>query len=134
MSPLYSNLDAINKHLNRKRRLGLNYYWLRRRIDRGFLYELYAEDACSSGYTLMNFPPRPFSSNLTIPSTRAKRVSSLPRPTFFPGFHFVPRCRARILPPRTCSPPNFFRPNRCELESRPLRDEPTPFLCAIVRF
>src|SRR5215204_7221372 len=80
----------------------------------------------------MNLPCRPLSSNLTTPSMSANSVSSLPRPTFLPGFHFVPRCRARILPPRTASPPNFFRPSRCECESRPLRDEPTPFLCAIV--
>src|SRR6266850_7342190 len=79
----------------------------------------------------MNFPVLPLSSNFTTPETSANKVSSLPRPTFFPGFHFVPRCRARMLPPRTLSPPNFFRPNRCEFESRPLRDEPTPFLCAI---
>src|SRR5207248_1935192 len=67
------------------------------------------------------------------PSTSANSVSSLPRPTFFPGFHFVPRWRARMLPPKTCSPPNFFRPKRCECESRPLRDEPTPFLCAMTK-
>src|SRR6266850_6117814 len=79
----------------------------------------------------MNFPDRPLSSNLTTPSIIANRVSSLPRPTFLPGFHFVPRCRARMLPPNTCWPPNFFRPRRWEFESRPLRDEPTPFLCAI---
>src|SRR5437660_11660960 len=82
----------------------------------------------------MNFPERPLSSNFTYPSTSANNVSSLPRPTFLPGFHFVPRCRARIFPPSTRSPPNFFRPNRCEFESRPLRDDPTPFLCAISHF
>src|ERR1043166_524763 len=80
----------------------------------------------------MNLPWRPLSSNFTIPSTSANSVSSLPRPTFLPGFHFVPRWRARMLPPKTCSPPNFFKPKRCECESRPLRDEPTPFLRAIV--
>src|SRR2546425_5894494 len=82
----------------------------------------------------MYLPERPLSSNFTTPSTSANNVSSLPRPTFLPGFHFVPRCRARIFPPNTRSPPNFFRPNRCELESRPLRDDPTPFLCAISHF
>src|ERR1051325_2025253 len=81
----------------------------------------------------MNFPDRPLSSNFTTPSIKANRVSSLPRPTFLPGFHFVPRWRARMLPPRTRSPPNFFNPSRCEFESRPLRDEPTPFLCAIFK-
>src|SRR5437773_5033323 len=79
----------------------------------------------------MNLPERPLSSNLTTPSIKANNVSSLPRPTFLPGFHLVPRCRARMLPPSTASPPNFFRPNRCDCESRPLRDDPTPFLCAI---
>src|SRR2546428_6874655 len=82
----------------------------------------------------MYLPERPLSSNFTTPSTSANNVSSLPRPTFLPGFHFVPRCRARMFPPTTRSPPNFFRPNRCELESRPLRDDPTPFLCAISHF
>src|SRR5215212_2235479 len=81
----------------------------------------------------MNLPERPLSSNLTRPSINANSVSSLPRPTFLPGFHFVPRWRARMFPPRTRSPPNFFSPNRCEFESRPLRDEPTPFLCAIFK-
>src|SRR5215813_7517370 len=36
-----------------------------------------------------------------------------------------------MLPPITCSPPNFLRPNRCAAESRPFLDEPTPFLCAM---
>jgi len=88
--------------------------------------------AAASGYTLINLPCRPLSSNLTTPLTRAKSVSSFPRPTFLPGFHLVPRWRASMLPPSTRSPPNFFNPNLCEFESRPLREEPTPFLCAIV--
>src|SRR6266566_1934424 len=36
-----------------------------------------------------------------------------------------------MLPATTCSPPNFFTPRYCGLLSRPLREEPTPFLCAI---
>src|SRR5690606_17694623 len=36
-----------------------------------------------------------------------------------------------MLPATTCSPPNFFRPRRLDSESRPLRDEPPAFLCAI---
>src|SRR5436190_3802467 len=36
-----------------------------------------------------------------------------------------------MLPARTCSPPNFFTPRRFDSESRPLRDEPPAFLCAI---
>src|SRR6266581_8921097 len=75
----------------------------------------------------MYLPERPLSSNFTKPSISANNVSSLPRPTFLPGFHFVPRCRARMFPPNTRSPPNFLSPSRCEFESRPLRDEPTPF-------
>src|SRR2546430_7316307 len=67
----------------------------------------------------MNLPERPLSSNFTTPSIIANSVSSLPRPTFLPGFHFVPRWRARMLPPSTRSPPNFLSPSRCEFESRP---------------
>src|SRR5215467_10770847 len=36
-----------------------------------------------------------------------------------------------MLPAATCSPPKIFRPSRWLLESRPLRDEPPAFLCAI---
>src|ERR1700694_4357206 len=36
-----------------------------------------------------------------------------------------------MLPPRTCSPPKRFTPSRWEFESRPLRELPPPFLCAI---
>src|SRR6185436_3795627 len=39
-----------------------------------------------------------------------------------------------MLPPRTCSPPNFLSPSRCAFESRPFLDEPTPFLCAIALY
>src|SRR6201985_826271 len=38
-----------------------------------------------------------------------------------------------MLPPITCSPPNFLTPRRRPSESRPLRDEPPDFLCAICR-
>src|SRR5262245_63859076 len=38
-----------------------------------------------------------------------------------------------IAPAETVSPPNAFTPSRFEVESRPLRDEPPPFLCAMVR-
>src|SRR5215467_4286409 len=66
-----------------------------------------------------------------MPGILAKRVSSLPRPTFSPGKNFVPRCRTRIDPPVTSCPANAFTPSRCEFESRPLREEPCPFLCAM---
>src|SRR5262245_46086587 len=36
-----------------------------------------------------------------------------------------------MLPASTFSPPNFFTPRRLDSESRPLRDEPPAFLCAI---
>src|SRR6185503_5610873 len=36
-----------------------------------------------------------------------------------------------MLPARTRSPPNFLMPWYFGLLSRPLREEPTPFLCAI---
>src|SRR5208283_5813859 len=44
----------------------------------------------------------------------------------------VPRWRMMMLPPTTDSPPNFFTPRRRPSESRPLREEPPAFLCAIV--
>src|SRR5438128_2574145 len=37
-----------------------------------------------------------------------------------------------MLPARTNSPPKRFTPRYCAFELRPLREEPTPFLCAIV--
>src|SRR5665213_445191 len=67
----------------------------------------------------------------TLPSQRAKSVWSLPMPTFSPGQNLVPRCRTITLPPVMCSPPNNFTPKRLALESRPLRDEPPAFLCAM---
>src|SRR6478609_5456151 len=36
-----------------------------------------------------------------------------------------------MLPAIASSPPNFFTPRRLPAESRPLRDEPPAFLCAI---
>src|SRR6187401_2496628 len=39
-----------------------------------------------------------------------------------------------MLPPMTFSPPNFFTPRRRPAESRPLRDEPPAFLCAISNY
>src|SRR3989442_2325280 len=38
-----------------------------------------------------------------------------------------------ISPPLTAWPANVFTPSRCAFESRPLRLEPSPFLCAIGR-
>src|SRR5258708_22473335 len=53
-------------------------------------------------------------------------------PTLVPGCHWVPRCRTMILPARHASPPNFFTPRRWPAESRPLRDDPPAFLCAMI--
>src|SRR5450756_1332018 len=36
-----------------------------------------------------------------------------------------------MVPPLTCSPPKRFTPRRWALLSRPLRELPPPFLCAI---
>src|SRR5205085_7485049 len=38
----------------------------------------------------------------------------------------------RISPPSTAWPPKRFTPSRWAFESRPLRELPTPFLCAII--
>ena len=68
---------------------------------------------------------------LDAPVILANKVSSLPRPTFRPGFTRVPRCRTMIVPPGTTCPPNALNPSRCAFESRPFRELPCPFLCAI---
>jgi len=39
-----------------------------------------------------------------------------------------------ISPAFTGWPPNRFTPSRCAFESRPLRLDDAPFLCAIVSF
>src|SRR5579875_2397765 len=51
-------------------------------------------------------------------------------PTPSPGLKRVPRWRTMISPPVTVCPANTFTPRRLALESRPLRLEPRPFLCA----
>src|SRR5438874_2354649 len=53
-------------------------------------------------------------------------------PTRLPGWNLVPRCRTMMLPGMTISPPNFLTPSRRPALSRPLRDEPPAFLCAIL--
>src|SRR6186997_3099290 len=79
----------------------------------------------------MTRPRAPWSSNFTRPPIFANSVSSLPRPTFRPGRKRRPRCRTRIDPPVTTLPSNRLTPSRCELLSRPLRDDPCPFFVAI---
>src|SRR5207237_5968959 len=44
----------------------------------------------------------------------------------------MPRWRTMMLPGSTISPPNFLTPSRRPALSRPLRDEPPAFLCAIL--
>src|ERR1700728_2075674 len=85
----------------------------------------------SMGSTITNLPICPLFRNLMRPVILAKRVSSLPRPTFSPGFTRVPRCRTMMVPPGTTCPPNALNPSRCAFESRPFREVPCPFLCAI---
>src|SRR3954454_10132083 len=53
-------------------------------------------------------------------------------PTPSPALKREPRWRTMISPPVTVSPANTFTPRRWALESRPLREEPRPFLCAIL--
>jgi len=67
----------------------------------------------------------------TIPSRRAKRVSSPPRPTLRPGLTRVPRWRIRMEPAVTICPPYALTPRRLELESRPFREDPCALVCAI---
>src|SRR5262249_23278509 len=73
----------------------------------------------------------PLVRNATLPSRIAKIVSSLPIPVPGPGRKRVPRWRTRIIPDETSWPANIFTPSICGFESRPFRDEPNPFLCAI---
>src|SRR6266849_10261198 len=86
----------------------------------------------SSGSIKTNLPIEPRSLNTMRPLILAKSVSSLPRPTFSPGFTLVPRWRTMMVPPGTSCPPKAFTPSRCALESRPFLELPKPFLCAIV--
>src|SRR3984957_4070822 len=69
--------------------------------------------------------------NWTLPSTSANSVSSPPRPTPSPGWKCVPRWRTMISPAFTCWPTKRLTPRRWALESRPLRLDDAPFLCAI---
>src|SRR5262245_34216439 len=80
---------------------------------------------------LMTRPCVPWSSNFTRPAILAKIVSSLPRPALRPGRKRRPRWRTMIVPPVTRLPSWALTPRRCEFESRPLRELPCPFLCAM---
>src|SRR5438874_8487140 len=52
-------------------------------------------------------------------------------PTLMPGWMRVPRWRMMIVPARTACPSERFTPSILGLLSRPLRELPTPFLCAM---
>src|SRR3954468_24476093 len=52
-------------------------------------------------------------------------------PTPSPALKRLPRWRTMLSPPVTVWPANTFTPRRLAFESRPLREEPRPFLCAM---
>src|SRR3712207_8298378 len=68
---------------------------------------------------------------VTAPGCSANSVSSPPRRTPRPGWKWVPRWGTMISPALTTWPPKRFTPSRWALESRPLREDEAPFLCAI---
>src|SRR5712692_2772204 len=80
---------------------------------------------------MLTYLSSPLRSKRTYPSEVANSVWSLPRPTLVPGLNRVPRCRTMMLPAVTNCPPKRLTPSRWALESRPLRELPTPFLCAM---
>src|SRR5512132_2347341 len=80
---------------------------------------------------MLTYLSSPLRSKRTYPSEVANSVWSVPSPTLDPGLNRVPRCRTIMLPAVTNCPPKRLTPSRWELESRPLRELPTPFLCAI---
>src|SRR3954451_1490167 len=84
----------------------------------------------AGGSTLTVLRPR-LVPKVTAPSVRANSVSSPPRPTPSPGWKWVPRWRTMISPVPTIWPPKRLTPRRWALESRPLRVEDAPFLCAM---
>src|SRR6187431_1834837 len=55
-------------------------------------------------------------------------------PTLSPGCQRVPRWRTIMLPARADWPPNNLTPRRLLSLSRPLRELPPAFLCAIVNY
>src|SRR5713226_8221414 len=87
--------------------------------------------ALASARTETRLRSWPVRSNRTTPSTRAKRVWSRPIPTLTPGRMTVPCCRMMMVPARTVWPAPVLMPSRWPTLSRPLRELPAPFLCAI---
>src|SRR5439155_25973363 len=55
-------------------------------------------------------------------------------PTLSPAKNLVPRWRTMMLPAEIGCPPNIFTPSLWPGESRPLREEPPAFLCAMLFF
>ena len=55
----------------------------------------------------------------TVPSERAKSVSSFPFPTFTPGWILVPLCRTMILPAETTCPSPRLTPSLLLMLSLP---------------
>src|SRR5712692_9691998 len=80
---------------------------------------------------MLTYLSSPLRSKRTYPSEVANSVWSVPSPTLDPGLNRVPRCRTMMLPAVTNCPPKRLTPSRWALESRPLRELPTPFLCAM---
>ena len=66
--------------------------------------------------------------NTTLPSRLAKIVSSRPIPAPGPGRKRVPRWRTMIVPAVMLWPSKTLTPSIFGFESRPFRDEPSPFL------
>src|SRR6185436_2140060 len=79
----------------------------------------------------MRVRSRPSRSNFTTPSIFENSVQSRPMPTLVPAWNLVPTWRTRIDPAVTASPANRLTPRIFGSESRPLRVEPFPFLCAM---
>src|SRR5258706_10205985 len=71
--------------------------------------------------------------NATWPLISANSVWSRPMPTLAPGWYLVPRWRTRMLPASTIWPPKRLTPRRWPGESRPLRELPPAFLCAMAK-
>src|SRR3954453_16290455 len=76
----------------------------------------------------------PLALKTTVPSRFAKIGSSRPIPVPGPGRKPVPRWRTMIVPAVTPWPSKTLTPSIFGFESRPFRDEPSPFLCAIQVF
>ena len=118
-------------HRDPKRGLGIGLY-LARALTRLHGGDITVASRPGAGSTFTSTLPPVRVRKDTTPSAVANRVWSRPTETFSPGFILVPRWRTRMLPARTFWPPKRLTPSRLLSESRPLREEPPAFLCAIV--